>query len=216
MKISVNGSTVPDQNVISNTFNEFFINASKNISNSVPPSNKKTRGFPAQRQRTGLFLGQTSQAEVVTLIRACQSKMSSDIDGITVGLLKFVALEIGTPLAHIFNLSLRSGSFPDQLKKSRIVLLHKSGSKENCDNYHPIALLNTISKILEKFVATKLVNHLELNKLMSPNQFGFLRGKSTEQCLVLATNFISKALNNGEYSIGLFLDLRKAFDVCSP
>jgi hypothetical protein len=130
-------------------------------------------------------------------------------------LLKFVALEIGTPLAHVFNLSLRTGIFPQKFKKSRIVPLHKQGPKDNCDNYRPIALLSTISKILEKFVAVKLVNHLELNKLVSPNQFGFLRNRNTEQCLVLATNFISNALNNGEYCIGLFLDLRKAFDVCS-
>jgi hypothetical protein len=130
-------------------------------------------------------------------------------------LLKFVALEVGTPLAHIFNLSLNSGIFPELLKKSKIVPLHKQGAKDNCDNYRPIALLSTISKILEKFVATRLVNHMELNKLMSPNQFGFLRNKNTEQCLVLATNFISNALNNGEYCLGIFLDLKKAFDVCS-
>jgi hypothetical protein len=56
---------------------------------------------------------------------------------------------------------------------------------------------------------------MELNKLMSPNQFGFLRNKNTEQCLVLATNFISNALNNGEYCLGIFLDLKKAFNVYS-
>jgi hypothetical protein len=103
-KISVNGNTVTDQNVISNTFNEFFINTGKNISNSVPPTNKKPEDFLPKVNAPDFFLGQTSQAEVVTLIRACQSKMSSDIYGITMGLLKFVALEIGTPLAHIFNL----------------------------------------------------------------------------------------------------------------
>jgi hypothetical protein len=214
-KVKVNDDTLTEPADISNAFNSFFINAGKNISNSVPPTNKRPEDFLPVINPPDFLLGQISQAEVVTLIRANKSKLSSDIDGLTMSLLKFVALEIGTPLAHIFNLSLNSGTFPELLKKSRIVPLHKQGPKDNCDNYRPIALLSTISKILEKFVATRLVNHMELNKLMSPNQFGFLRNKNTEQCLVLATNFISNALNNGEYCIGIFLDLKKAFDVCS-
>ena len=129
-------------------------------------------------------------------------------------LLKAVAIEISTPLAHIFNLSLKNAIFPNSLKLSRIVPIHKSGKREICDNYRPIALLSSFSKILEKIVSLKLVNHLEYHKLLSPRQFGFQRKKNTEHNLLNVINFISKALNEGDFCIGIFLDLRKAFDVC--
>ena len=58
-------------------------------------------------------------------------------------------------------------------------------------------------------------NHLDLNNLLYKHQYGFLRGRSTEQNLLHVVNFISNALNSGNYCIGVFLDLKKAFDVCS-
>jgi hypothetical protein len=66
-------------------------------------------------------LGQTSPAEIVNIIRSFETKTSSDIDGISVKLLKEIAIEISFPLAHIFNLSLVTGTFPEALKRSRIV-----------------------------------------------------------------------------------------------
>ena len=118
-------------------------------------------------------------------------------------------------LFRSFNLSITSGKFPSQLKLSRIIPLHKGGSSELCDNYRPISLQSTLAKVLEKMVSVQLTNHLELNNLIHKNQFGFQRGKSTEQNLLLVIDYISKALNDDEYCIGVFLDLRKAFDVCS-
>ena len=92
-------------------------------------------------------------------------------------LVKFLAPEICIPLSHIFNLSLAGGVFPDYLKASRITPIHKGGSSEVCDNYRPIALQSTIAKILEKIVAISLTNHLDINKLLHNNQFGFQKGK---------------------------------------
>jgi hypothetical protein len=64
-------------------------------------------------------------------------------------------------------------------------------------------------------VAIKLTNFLQLNKLLYIHQYGFQHGLSTEQNLINVTNFIGNALNNGNYCIGVFLDLRKAFDTWS-
>ena len=133
----------------------------------------------------------------------------------SIKLLKSVAIEISFPLAHIFNLSLKNGTFPSALKLSRVVPIHKGGKADSCDNYRLIALLSSISKILEKIVSLKLVNHLEINKLISPKQFGFQRNKNTQQNLLNVVNFISKAINEEQFCIGIFLDLRKAFDVCN-
>jgi hypothetical protein len=126
-----------------------------------------------------------------------------------------VIYEISVPLAHIFKLSLENGVFPEKLKSSRVVPIFKAGDARSCDNYRPISLVSSLSKILEKIVAVRLTNHLQLNNLLYTHQYGFQRNMSTEHNLVQVVNFISKAINNGKYCIGIFLDLKKAFDVCS-
>ena len=128
-------------------------------------------------------------------------------------MLKFIRYEIAKPLAHLFNLSLNNGVFPASLKVSRTVPIFKSGDNTSCDNYRPISLLSSISKILEKIVANNLVSHLENNNLIYENQYGFLRGKSTVHTITKLVNKIAMELNEKKFVIGVFLDLRKAFDV---
>ncbi len=73
-------------------------------------------------------------------------------------------------------------------------------------------LVSTLAKILEKIVSVKLTDYLQINKVLYEHQYGFLKGKSTEHNLIHVVNFIGSALNKGN---GIFIDLRKAFDVCS-
>jgi hypothetical protein len=54
--------------------------------------------------------------------------------------------------------------------------------------------------------------YLELFKLFLK---GFLPNRSAEQNLIQIVNYISDALNDNMYCVGIFLDLKKAFDVCS-
>ena len=105
--------------------------------------------------------------------------------------------------------------FPSKLKTSKTIPIFKAGDHTCCDNYRPISLLSSISKILEKVVATNLVNHLELNNLLFDNQFGFLRGRSTIHNITKLTSKISQDLNEKKFVIGVFLDLKKAFDTVS-
>ena len=140
--------------------------------------------------------------------------MSPDLDGLCLQLIKFIISDINIPLSHIFNLSFDTGVFPEKLKECRTVPIYKAGDTKLCDNYRPFSLVNTLSKILEKIVAIKLTNHLQINDLLYKHQYGFQKGKSTEHNLIHVVNFIANALNNGNFCIGVFLDLKKAFDVC--
>jgi len=60
----------------------------------------------------------------------------------------------------LVNLSLSTGSVPDEWKKARVVPLYKSGGRENMDNYRPISILPVLSKILEKAVNFQLQQYL--------------------------------------------------------
>ncbi len=85
-------------------------------------------------------------------------------------MVKFIGNAIASPLSHIFNLSLNSGKFPSKLKQCRVIPIFKSGNVMECDNYRPISLLSSISKVLEKIVAEKLTNHLLSNNLLYQHQ----------------------------------------------
>jgi hypothetical protein len=69
--------------------------------------------------------------------------------------------------------------------------------------------------IQEKIVSIQLVNHLDRNKIIYKHKYGFQLNKSTEHSLIHATNYISKDMNNNKYCVGVFFDLKKAFNVCS-
>jgi hypothetical protein len=69
--------------------------------------------------------------------------------------------------------------------------------------------------VLEKIVAEKLTHHLIENDLLYPHQYGFLPNRSTEQNLIQIVNYIAEAINNNMHCVGVFLDLKNAFDVCS-
>jgi hypothetical protein len=170
-KIEKNGITLTDPTEIANEFNDFFTSIGVKISETVKPTQIKPEDYmPILENVQELELGTTNQVHVCDIIKSLQPKNSMDIDGISTKLLKFLAIELSWPLAHIFNLSLSNGIFPDRLKSSRTVPIFKSGRNDLCDNYRPIALLSTLSKVLEKMVSVKLVNHLDRNKILYEHQ----------------------------------------------
>ena len=133
-------------------FNKFFTKIGKEISDSVLPTEKLASSYITENNLTPNFsLGSTGPTHVADFIKSFDPKKSKDLNGISMQLLKFIAIEISSPLAHIFNLSLKSGIFPDSLKLSRTVPIFKTGCPETCDNYRPISLLNCISKSSKKW-----------------------------------------------------------------
>jgi len=149
---------------------------------------------------------------VIDIIKSLPSKSSSDLSGISSKLIKHIRSEIAVPLSHIFTLSLNNGVFPDALKCSRTIPIYKSGDKSLCDNYRPISLVPTFSKLLEKIVATKLYNYLDLKNILYEHQYGFQQKKSTEHSILQLVNYVSTALNDNKHCVGIFLDIKKAFD----
>jgi hypothetical protein len=188
----------------------------KQISNSIPPVSKAPEDYVSyDHQIQNMRLGNTTPEHVKKVIAKFKPKTSCDVQGQSTKMIKLISHEIAVPLAHIFNLSLSHGIFPEKLKSCRVIPIFKSGDQLDVDNYRPISLLSSISKILEKIVAEKLIHHLVSNNLLYTHQYGFLPKKSTEQNLLQIVNYITTALNEGMYCVGVFLDLRKAFDVCS-
>ena len=73
-------------------------------------------------------------------------------------------------------------------------------------------MLPAFSKILEKVIYNRLLQYLTKHNILSDNQFGFRKHHSTEYALTLLYDKISAAIDNKEITVGIFIDLSKAFD----
>jgi hypothetical protein len=133
-------------------------------------------------------------------------------DGIGNVLLREAAVPLAQPLSELLNFSMSLCKFPTAWKNAQVVPIFKKGDPSLCTNYRPISLLPCLSKVFEKLLFDHIYNFLISNKLLVPNQSGFIHGDNTVNQLMSICNNISLHFENGEEVVGVFLDLTKAFD----
>ena len=155
---------------------------------------------------------QTDVKEIINIATDLKNKISCGPDGIPTTIMKASIVNIAHPLTAIINNSIQTGCFLDSLKIAKICPIFKTGDKCEISNYRPISLLSCFSKIFEKVVSTRLINYLECHKILTASQYGFRKNLSTYMPLLDMYNKISKACDDNVYSVGIFVDLSKAFD----
>ena len=105
-----------------------------------------------------------------------------------------------------------TGIFPDAFKLSKVIPLYKKDDSSLLDNYRPISLLPTISRIFEKDIHDQLYEYFVKYNLLTEQQYGFPKQHSTEYASVSLIDHISKEMENGKIPTNVCIDLTKAFD----
>lgn len=118
-------------------------------------------------------------------------------------------------LLFLLNLSLKTRTFPDSWKQSIVIPIPKKGDRHCIENTRPISLIHLCGKILEKVVNSLIQTHLSNNKIISDHQFGFVKNKSTTQCIATLCSDLYMNINLNNITCCLFLDYSKAFDSVS-
>ena len=134
-------------------------------------------------------------------------------DSISPFFLKAGAPAIADSITFLCNLSITSGIFPSQWKIAKMSPLYKSDEITDRNNFRPISLLPILSKILEKHIFTSFYKFLTSHSLLYPQQFGFRENHSCELALIKLLDTLYEAMDQGNFSALLFLDMRKAFDL---
>jgi hypothetical protein len=107
---------------------------------------------------------------------------------------------------------------PIRWRNSDVVFIDKPGKKdmENPVSFRPISLMSFVYKNLEKLVAIDLEENAFKNNPMHEDQFGFMKGKSTEHALSATVNKIEKGFHKKEFVVVTLLDIKGAFDNIKP
>ena len=217
------GSRVPKEQV-AHFINEYFIN----VGNFEPPPSGNQSETQVDMGETQVDMGDDREAdsegptltyfsevcerEVLRLVKDVNVSKSSGIDDVSSFILKEAFRVLVREVTHMFNLSVRTSSYPDAWKQALVIPIPKTGNLSKVQNYRPISLLPLPGKILEKLIHHRLSGYLEKENLLSVNQHGFRQGHSTMHAVAQLSNYIGKNLDNRTPTLVTYVDFKKAFD----
>ena len=149
--------------------------------------------------------------EVEYLLSNLSKCKATGPDGVSDTMLKYTVTNIAPSVTKLFNLSIKSVRIPMDWKQSLVVPIPKASAMSSPNNYCPISLLSTLSKLLERHMYMLISSYLSEHHILSSSQYGFSPGKGTVTALLTTTDNWFKLLEEGNGCAILF-DYRKAFD----
>ena len=117
---------------------------------------------------------------------------------------------VSNHLRKYYNKAKNNQNYPASLKLANVVPVHKKDERTLMKHYRPVSLLPIVSKLFERNMYNQILAYID--KFLSPYLFGFRKGHSTEQCLIIMLEAWKKALDEKKNAGAILTDLSKAFD----
>ena len=203
--------TITDPVEIANEFNKYFVAIGQLLSHNAQPD-KSYNEYLSNRPHCHLTFSSVNEDIVSNIIRRLKNKSSYGHDNVSNSLIKKAQLYLINPLTLIINQCLRRGVFPQQLKLYKVRPIFKSKDSKSFNNYRPISLLPSISKIFEYVIFYQTLDYFINNSLLCSDQFGFRPGRSTELAALKLVDHLISQLDKNNTPINIYIDLSKAFD----
>jgi hypothetical protein len=178
--------------------NETITNESVRLTNEVSPCTNN------------IFIRHIDTEEVFKAIKSIKTKRSVGPDGIPAYIVKGCADIITPTLSHLFNVSLKTGVFPNKWKTAKVCPIFKNGDRNDVKNYRPVSILSIFSKIFECIIYKHV--KFQLKCQMSEFQHGFLANKSVATNLTNFSDYVITMMDSGSQVDAIYLDFQKAFD----
>ena len=156
---------------------------------------------------------EASLDEVNAIIKQLKHHKAPGPDKINNSVIKRLPNNYRQAFTMIANASIKLNYFPSIWKEATMVMVPKplKDSLED-DNYRPISLLCTLSKVLERIIQTRMRSWIENNNLLSKYQCGFRNFRQTKDQIIRMIQNALTAFNTNEIMGAVFIDIEKAFD----
>ena len=95
----------------------------------------------------------TNRSSVEKFLKTAKTSKAAGPDNLPSRIIKDTYKQLAYPLSHLINESIKTGIFPTAEKVAKVTPIYKSEAHSLFDNYHPVSVVNILSKILEKVIA---------------------------------------------------------------
>ncbi len=223
----IDGRIVTERRKIANGFNLFFSSVARNLNSKVQSSlpttydtadagmlNREHLDFKMyfnnqKKPMRSFFLRPCDMEEICKIICSLENGKASDI---SITVLKKSSIYLCDHISGFFNYFIENGIFPNFLKMGCITPIYKKGDSRYLDNYRPVSTLPIFGKIFEKIIYNRLYDYLTAMNIIYDRQFGFRKMHSTSHAINYSVNKILGEVEQNKHTIGIFIDLSKAFD----
>ena len=195
-----------------NMINKHFIDSISAIIKNISDAVKTTVSVICSNASNCFSFSKITNADVESAIVSLSDTASTRSHNISSKMLKLSHHAISPILVEIFNHSIMTSTFPDQWKLTVVVPIFKKGEVNNINNYRQLALLSVLSKVFEKVIAKQLLEHLDKTCSLSPSQFSYRQGFSTESALLRLFKLLFSARQTSMYTSVTTIDFSKAFE----
>jgi len=212
--LKINGNKITNDQEIADKFNNYYLNNPQELCKKLPSQSEDPCLYMKHKIKESLYLNPVTEEEILKILGNLKSS-SPGYDEISAEVVKSVKKTIVIPLTYLCNLSLITGKVPHSLKIAKVTPIYKKGSKDIIANYRPVSVLPVFSKIYERLVYNRIMKFIEKHNILHKHQFGFRKNHST--CLAINTliDQFHNSIENGDFMLGLFMDLTHAFDTIS-
>ena len=156
-----------------------------------------------------------SHQDIYQTILRMKSSVSRTPDAIPTYYLQHTASQLIEPLYILFNFSVCTGQVPDIWKQALVTPIYKKGSSNDPKNYRPISLTSSICRVLERIIHSHISSHLLNNNIISPEQHGFVKDRSTQTQQIAYLDQLTSLFDQRIQLEAVYLDFSKAFDKVS-
>ena len=191
-----NNVNITNPESIANAFNDYFVNVGINLASKIPCTNTKFTQFLKGSYTNSFVFYPTNNYKILSILRNINPNKSPGPDCLDLFVIKQLTEPLAPILSYIFNISMDSGRVPDQLKIAKVIPIFKADDNKKFSNYRPISILPIFSKILERVIYTRLVEYFTKHNILSENQFGFRKNRSTFMAVLDLIDNLSNSIDN--------------------
>jgi hypothetical protein len=157
------------------------------------------------------------RSKLISAVQTIKSKckLACDPDGYPTSFLVNLMPVLCDPLVMLYNALMSIGKIPSGWKKAFVTPIYKKGLVSRPDNYRPISQTSIFCKLMERIISRDLSDHLMQQGLLTKNQHGFIKGRSTLTNLLESVSDWSIARDNKRSATVIYIDFKRAFDMVS-